>query len=146
MKKLFKGMAMMFALVGILFLASCGKVTKSFADEINSAASKGEHLQLEEVMEKLGNNASFNGTDGTGYVKVIKGVEAANTTAIITFNDKIQDKPNTKIEVIKIEIKDYLATNAKYFKGTLDEGYNLLEPEVLEKVKEKSFDDWFEKF
>lgn len=136
MKKLFKGMAMMFALVGILFLASCGKVTKSFADEINSAASKGEHLQLEEVMEKLGTNASFTKTggqdeDGTGYVMAIKGVEVANTTSMRTFKDKLTNKPNTKIEVMKIQIKDYLATSASYFKGSLDEG--------------QSFDDWFSK-
>ncbi|MDE5566146.1 MAG: hypothetical protein K2I77_04070 [Anaeroplasmataceae bacterium] len=132
MKKLFKGMAMMFALVGILFLASCGKVTKSFADEINSAASKGEHLQLEEVMEKLGTNASFTGSNGTGYVMAIKGVEVANTTSMRTFNDKLTNKPNTKIEVMKIQIEDYLATSAKYFKGTLD--------------KDDSFDEWFSKF
>lgn len=86
-------------------------------------------------MEKLGTNASFTKTggqdeDGTGYVMAIKGVEVANTTAMRTFKEKLTNKPNTKIEVMKIQIKDYLATSATYFKGSLEEG--------------QSFDAWFD--
>ena len=59
-----------------LSLASCGKISESYAKKINAAADKGEHYSYDQVVEDLGDNAIEIAILGTGVVIAVKGCES----------------------------------------------------------------------
>ena len=73
MKKLFKGLAsVLAAFVLLVSLASCSKVSKSYADKINKAVENKEPLTVEQVKKDLGDEAIDFGL----FIVAVKGVES----------------------------------------------------------------------
>lgn len=76
MKKLFRALAsVLAAFVLLVSLASCSKVSQSYADKINKAAEDGEALTVEQVQKDLGDEAQSYVIAGMGVIVAVKGVE-----------------------------------------------------------------------
>lgn len=76
MKKLFKGLAsVLAAFVLLVSLASCSKVSQSYADKINKAVEDGEALTVEQVQKDLGDEAQSYVIAGMGVIVAVKGIE-----------------------------------------------------------------------
>lgn len=75
MKKLF---AILVALVLVVSLASCSKVSQKYADKVNEAAEAGECYTLAQVKEDLGDEAIeiIVPVINTGVVIAVKGCES----------------------------------------------------------------------
>ena len=75
MKKLF---AILVALVLVVSLASCSKVSQKYADKVNEAAEAGECYTLAQVKEDLGDEAIeiIIPVINTGVVIAVKGCES----------------------------------------------------------------------
>ena len=75
MKKLF---AILVALVLVVSLASCSKVSQKYADKVNKAAEAGECYTLAQVKEDLGDEAIevIVPVINTGVVIAVKGCES----------------------------------------------------------------------
>lgn len=77
MKKLFKGLAsVLAAFVLLVSLASCSKVSQSYADKINKAAEDGEALTVEQVQKDLGDEAQSYLVLNSGVIVAVKGVKS----------------------------------------------------------------------
>lgn len=112
MKKIFKGLTIAFAMVGLLVLASCSKVSQSYADKINKAAEKGEHITLSEVRKDLGDEA-LEAVDSlitkSGIIIAVKGCKSIDDL-------KAKADEGKDVEGIVITIALDKATAAKYGK------------------------------
>ena len=108
MKKLFVFFALLCAVVG---LSGCSKVSASYAEKINVAAAKEEHITYAEVMEALGDEAQdytvtiLGSTNGVIYA--IKGVTNKEEFEELRESDK-------DTECLIITIINNKATAAKY--------------------------------
>lgn len=69
-------LSLVLALALVFMLASCGKISESYAKKINAAADKGEHYTYDQVVEDLGDNAIEIAFLGTGVVIAVKGCES----------------------------------------------------------------------
>lgn len=79
MKKVLKLTSLMLLLVCVCTLASCSKVSQSYANKINKAAENDKHYTYAEVKEDLGDEAVALGVGGdyyTGWVFAVKGCES----------------------------------------------------------------------
>lgn len=108
MKKLAKIMTLCLALVMCVSLfAGCSKATKQYADKVNQAAEKGEHLTYTQVLKDLGDEAIDVTLLKTGFIYAAKGCK--------TF-DEIQAKIDAgkTVEGITIIITAGKAISASY--------------------------------
>lgn len=115
MKKIFKGLTIAFAMVGLLVLASCSKVSQSYADKINKAAEKGENISLVDVRKALGDDALDVTMLGSGVIIAVKGHSLKSEEDWEKLGNEIGD--DDEIEVIAVTILANKATSAKYYKG-----------------------------
>ncbi len=108
MKKLFVFFALLFAVVG---LTGCSKVSASYAEKINVAAAKEEHITYAEVMEALGDEAQdYTVTilgSTNGFIYAIKGVTTKEEF------EELRDSEEPT-ECLIITIANGKATGAKY--------------------------------
>ena len=108
MKKLFVFFALLFAVVG---LTGCSKVSASYAEKINVAAAKEEHITYAEVMEALGDEAQdYTVTilgSTNGFIYAIKGVTTKEEF------EELRDSEEPT-ECLIITIGNGKATGAKY--------------------------------
>lgn len=79
--KLFKRCSLLvIALVLVLSLASCGKISQSYADKINDAAETGEHYEYDKVMDDLGKEGVWIGVEvlgsHNGVIVAVKGCDS----------------------------------------------------------------------
>lgn len=115
MKKFFKALTVAFAMVGLLVLASCSKVSQSYADKINKAAEKGENISLVDVRKALGEDALDGTVLGTGFIVSVKGHSLNSEDDWKKLATEVGD--DDEIEVIVVTILANKATAAKYYKG-----------------------------
>lgn len=108
MKKVFVFFALLFALVG---LVGCSSVSQSYADKINAAADKKEHITYEEVIKTLGDEAQdwtvtvLGSTNGVVYA--VKGV-----TSKEDFKELLESEED--VDCLIVTIVNNKATAAKY--------------------------------
>ncbi len=92
MKKLFKGLAsVLAAFVLLVSLASCSKVSQSYADKINKAAKDGEALTVEQVQKDLGDEAQSYLVLNSGVIVAVKGVKTKED-----LEKKIEEEDNVE--------------------------------------------------
>lgn len=122
MKKLLRGMSIVFAFVMLLVLVSCkgSHISQSYADKINDAVVAGEPLTLEQVQKDLGSYAYEKVAFGTGVIVATKGVKGTEE-AYTKFEEKIEKHPDTKVSMIMIQIVDGKAVAAKFVSGEASE-------------------------
>ena len=112
MKKI---LALILALSLVFMLASCGKISESYAKKINAAADKGDHYTYDQVVEDLGDNAVEIAFLGTGVVIAVKGCES-----IDDIKEKIDDGKTVKgIVVTMLANKAMSATYKEITKDDL---------------------------
>ena len=106
-------------LLGAMFtFASCSKVTKDYAEKINTAAENGEHFTVSQVKEDLGDEAldyTFNVLGSiNGAIVAVKGCKT---------KDEIEEKIDSgeKIEGLVVVILGGKAISAKYSEITEDD-------------------------
>ena len=116
MKKTFvKAIAFMLVSVMLVFaLASCGKISESYADKINKAAEKGEHYTYDQVVEDLGENAVEIAIAGTGVVVAVKDCDSLED-----IQEKLED--GKKVKGIVVTMAFGKATGAKYKEITAED-------------------------
>ena len=74
MKRILSALLVCVLLVGcVLSMASCSKVSESYAKKINEAAEAKEHYTLDQVLEDLGDEAIDCTIAKTGLVLAVKG-------------------------------------------------------------------------
>ena len=79
--KLFKRSSLLvIALILVLSLTSCGKISQGYADKVNKAAEAGEHYDYDKVMKDLGKEAVWIGGEvfgsHSGVVIAVKGCQS----------------------------------------------------------------------
>lgn len=103
MKKLFG----LFALLGVLLLASCSNVTEKYATKINEAAEAGEHYTVEQIRDDLGDEAVELLVFNSGVIYAVKGCESKEEIqALIDAGEEV--------EGITIVVLNGKAQSAKY--------------------------------
>lgn len=115
MKKILSAVLVCVLIFGcVLTLASCGKISESYAKKINKAAEKDEHYTYDEVMEDLGDNAVDITFLKSGVIVAVKGCESLDD-----IKDKIDDGKTVKGIVITVVAGK--ATSATYKEITKDD-------------------------
>ncbi len=104
MKKIY---AILVALVLVLSLTSCSKVSQKYADKVNKAAEAGEYYDIEKIRKDLGDEAVEVLFLNNGFVYAVKGCESW---------DEIEDKLDAgkTVKGLIITIANGKATAAKY--------------------------------
>lgn len=104
MKKFY---ALLVALVLVLSLTSCSKVSQKYADKINKAAEAGEYYEIEKIRKDLGDEAVEVIMLNSGFIYAVKGCESW---------DDIEDKldEGKTVKGLIITIVNGKATAAKY--------------------------------
>lgn len=102
--------------VALITLASCSKVSQSYADKINKAAENGENYTVETVRSDLGNEAIEVLVLNTGVIAAVKGYNKDNYKEKLDSADE-----NTKFDFIVITFLAGKATAAAYGSGTAAE-------------------------
>ncbi len=125
MKKAFKSLFITLATVAACFgfvfaLASCSssKVSKEYADQINSSYTAGTAITYEDAKNALGSECidvtTGNGT--AGLLVAVKGVSNEN------YREKLNNQdPNTKYDFIAITVVQGKCTYALFANGTASE-------------------------
>ena len=116
MTKLTKVLALVLvAAMLCIALASCGKISESYAKKINKAAEKDEHYTYTEVMEDLGDNAVDITLLKSGVIIAVKGCETLDE--IIGFNKDVQavDLVETETGSKKLHVLPYYMHLFFYF-------------------------------
>ena len=106
------------AFVFVITLASCSKVSKSYADKINEGFKNGNCLTYQEVKDELGDeciDATHNNAN-SGLLIAVKGVTRDNYREMLAKADS-----TTKYEVLAITVVQGQCQNANYASGTLAE-------------------------
>ena len=115
MKKIISLALVCVMLMGCVFaLASCGKISESYAEKINKAAEKGKHYTYEEVMEDLGDNAIDITLLKNGIIVAVKGCETVDDVKA-----KIDEGKTVKGIVVVVALGK--ATSATYKEITEDD-------------------------
>lgn len=109
MKKFY---ALLVALVLVLSLTSCGKISEKYADKINEAAENGAPLTFTEVKEDLGDEAVWIGTGeqigaASGVIIAVKGC-----STVEDIEAKLDEGKTVKGIIVGILFNK--ATSAKY--------------------------------
>lgn len=112
MKKIVSAILVCVLMLGVvLSLASCSKISESYADKINKAAEKDEHYTYSEVMEDLGKNAvdlTLNVLNNhNGAIVAAKGCESLEE-----INEKLE--AGEEVKGIVVVILNNKATSAEY--------------------------------
>ena len=108
MKKVIKFLLFTFCLI---CLASCSKVSQSYADKINAAAEKKEYITYEQVIKALGDEAqdwtvtAIGSTSGVVYA--VKGVTSEEEFKALLESEE-------EVDCLIITIFNNNATKAKY--------------------------------
>ncbi|MBR6071255.1 MAG: hypothetical protein IKP77_00300 [Acholeplasmatales bacterium] len=110
-RRILVGLALVF--VALITLASCSKVSQSYADKINKAAENGENYTVETVRSDLGDEAIEVLVLNTGVIAAVKGYNKDNYKEKLDAADE-----NTKFEFIVITFVAGKATAAAYNSGT----------------------------
>ena len=115
MKKILSAVLACVLILGCIFtLASCGKISESYAKKVNKAAEAGEHYTYDQVMEDLGDNAVDITLLKTGVIVAVKGCETLDE-----IEDKIDDGKTVKGIVVTVVAGK--ATSATYKEITEDD-------------------------
>ena len=118
-KKILLSLAVAFAFV--ITLASCSKVSQSYADKINNAAKDGEAITYETAKSDLGdecfdvlNNGLFN------ILVAVKGYK--NDMTMEELDKKLDElDKDTKVSCIIVTVMANKCTSALYFSGSAAE-------------------------
>ncbi len=124
-KKVLLGLALAF--VCVVTLASCSKVSQSYADKINEAAEKKEYVAVADAKDALGDecfDASFFSLAGS--LIAVKGYKNDMTYAELEKKMSEADE-NTKFEAIVIFYAGSNCIYSVYVSGTAAELSNKLE-------------------
>lgn len=116
---------MAFAFVGLVALASCSNVSKSYCNKINEAAYNSENITAEEAKSALGDECldltSSQILAGNGALIGIKGLTKDD------YSDKIKNAdPHDKFEVIMIAVANDKCVSATYQTMSLSELKSIL--------------------
>ena len=105
------------AFVFVLTLASCSKVSQSYADKINEAAKTEEKITYADAKDALGDECWDITFLGNGVLYAVKGYK--NTMTAEELDKKFSEADeNTKFEVIIITVAAEKCLSANYFSGT----------------------------
>ena len=107
-------LALVLTLSLVFMVASCGKISESYAKKINAAADKGEHYTYDQVVEDLGDNAIEIAVLGTGVVIAVKGCES-----VADIREKIDNGETVKGIVVTMLVNK--AMSASYREITKDD-------------------------
>ena len=108
MKKILSAVLACVLIIGcVLALASCGKISESYAKKINKAAEADEHYTYDQVKEDLGENAVDITILKSGVIIAVKGCETLDE-----IEDKLDDGKTVKGIVITVVAGK--ATSATY--------------------------------
>lgn len=98
MKKILSAVLACVLIIGcVLALASCGKISESYAKKINKAAEADEHYTYDQVKEDLGDNAVDITILKSGVIIAVKGCETLDE-----IEDKLDDGKTVKGIVITV--------------------------------------------
>jgi hypothetical protein len=117
-KKVLLGLALAF--VCVITLASCSKISQSYADKINNAAEKKEYVTVADAKDALGDEGFDITIAGTGALLAVKGYKNNITWAELDAKLDALDK-DTKIEAIIIGCVLNNCVSAAYISGTAAE-------------------------
>lgn len=110
-KKILLSLAVAFAFV--ITLASCSKVSQSYADKINEAAKTEEKITYDEAKEALGDELVF---DVAGQMIAVKGITKEN------YKEKLNEADgDTKFSVIMVNTLLGKCVSASYAEFTANE-------------------------
>lgn len=117
--KLVKRLSLFAVLLAFVFaLAACSNVSQSYADKINEAAEKGEHIAYGQVKEDLGDEAIFYGVEilnnANGVIIAVKGC-----TSQEQINEKLD--AGKELKGVYIVILNNKAQSAEYRVITKDD-------------------------
>lgn len=108
MKKILSAVLACVLIIGcVLTLASCGKISESYAKKINKAAEADEHYTYDQVKEDLGENAVDITILKSGVIIAVKGCETLDE-----IEDKLDDGKTVKGIIVTIVAGK--ATSATY--------------------------------
>lgn len=113
--KILKRVLLGFALTSLMVftLASCSKVSKSYADKINEAAKTEEKITYEEAKDAFGDELLL---DVAGQMVAVKGLTKEN------YKEKLNEADgDTKFSVIVVTTLLGKCTSATYFEFTSNE-------------------------
>ena len=114
LKRIFLAIALCF--VTVITLASCSKVSKSYADKINNAYQAGNALTYEDVVNELGDECIDSTIAKNGLLTAVKGLTKEN------YKEKLNAaSSDTKFEFITITVVQGKCTYAHYASGTANE-------------------------
>lgn len=106
------------AFVFVLTLASCSKVSQSYADKINEAAKTEEKITYADAKDALGDECwDWTASGLTGFLYAVKGYKSTMTAEELDKKFSEADE-NTKFEVIVITVAAEKCVSANYFSGT----------------------------
>lgn len=117
-KKVLLGFALAFVLV--FTLASCSKVSQSYADKINNAAEKNEYVTVADAKDALGDECFEVNFILFGGLVAVKGYKNDMTYAELEKKMSEADE-NTKFEAIVIVYVGSNCRGALYVSGTAAE-------------------------
>lgn len=110
-KKVLLGLALAF--VCVVTLASCSKVSQSYADKVNNAAKDGEYVTYETAKNDLGDEVLV---DIAGQMIAVKGLTKDN------YKEKLDNADeNTKFSVIMVNTLLGNCVSATYAEFTVKE-------------------------
>lgn len=111
MKKVFKLSSLVLLLVCLATLVGCSKISQGYADKINKAADKNEHITYEEVKDALGDESVFVGVEllgsANGVVIAVKGCDSLEDI-------EAKVKEGKTVKGISIVIANNKAISAEY--------------------------------
>lgn len=113
-KRVLLGIALAF--VCVFTLASCSKVSQSYADKINDAAKDGEYVSIGDARDALGDECIELTVLNTGVLAAVKGYNKDNYKEKLDAADE-----NTKFEYIVIYVAAGNCTGATYGSGSAAE-------------------------
>lgn len=115
MKNIMKILSLVLAIVCLCTaLVACGNISQSYADKINEAAEKDEHITYTQVLEDLGENAIDVTFMKTGIVLAVKGCKTSED-----IKTKLDDGKTVK--GIVVTIVSGKAISAEYKEFTKDD-------------------------
>ena len=117
-KKVLLGLALAF--VCVVTLASCSKVSQSYADKINEAAKTEEKITYDDAKSALGDECFDVTLLKTGVLYAVKGFKNDMTEEELEKKFDEADE-NTKFEAIIIAVVAGKCTAAAYVSGTAAE-------------------------
>lgn len=113
-KRFLLGLALSFTFIFVL--ASCSKVSKSYADKINDSYKNGSALKYEDVKSELGDECIDVTSNKNGRLVAVKGINASN------YLEKLQKaSTDEKFDFISITVVNGDCTYALYATGTAGE-------------------------